>query len=145
MNFQNRNFIRGLVMMAIALLFGGIAYRHYPIGQFSRGGPGLFPFMISCILFLIGLLTVVRSHFVPPVPLNHSVKNIALVLLSLAGFAFVSEHVNMLVGIVFLVFCGTAASTPYSWVRNVKISIGLIAVAFAFKNLLGLNLPLLGQ
>ncbi|RZI95866.1 MAG: tripartite tricarboxylate transporter TctB family protein, partial [Variovorax sp.] len=30
----------------------------------------------------------------------------------------------------------------YSVFRNIKITIGLIAVAFAFKNFLGLNLPL---
>ena len=48
----------------------------------------------------------------------------------------------MILGIVFLVFCSTFAGTSYSVVRNIKISIGLIAVAFAFKNLLGLQLPL---
>ena len=145
MNFQNRNFVRGLVLMAIAVLFGLVAYLHYPIGHFSRGGPGLFPFMISCILFVIGALTVVRSHFVPPAPMNHSVKNIALVLTGLAGFALISEHLDMIPGIVFLVFVATAAGTSYSVVRNVKISVGLIAVAYAFKYVLGLNLPLLGQ
>ena len=34
------------------------------------------------------------------------------------------------------------AGTSYSLVRNVKISLGLIAVAFAFKQFLGLSLPL---
>jgi hypothetical protein len=145
MNFQNRNFLRGVFLMAIAALFGGVAWARYPIGQFSRGGPGLFPFMISSFLFLIGLLQVVRSRYVPPVPLEHSVKNIVLVLLGLVGFALISEHINMILGIVFLVFCSTLAGTSYSVVRNIKISIGLVLVAFAFKELLGLNLPLLGQ
>ena len=40
--------------MAIALLFGLAALR-YPLGQFSRAGPGLFPLMVSCLLFVIGL------------------------------------------------------------------------------------------
>ncbi len=48
----------------------------------------------------------------------------------------------MLLAIVFLVFCSTLAGTSYSVARNIKISLGLIAVAFAFKNLLGLELPL---
>ncbi len=64
MNFNNRNFIRGLVLMAIALLFGLVSQQNYSIGQFSRSGPGLFPLMVSSILFLIGLITVVRSRFV---------------------------------------------------------------------------------
>ena len=141
MNFKNRNFVRGLFLMAIALLFGVVA-RNYSVGELSRSGPGLFPLMVSSFLFVIGLLTVVRSRFVAPVPLDYNVKNIALILLSLAGFAVISEHLNMILAIVFLVFCSTFAGTSYSVVRNIKISLGLIAVAFAFKNFLGLSLPL---
>lgn len=141
MNFKNRNFVRGLFLMAIALLFGVVA-RNYSVGELSRSGPGLFPLMVSSFLFVIGLLTVVRSHFVAPVPLDYNVKNIALILLSLAGFAVISQYLNMILAIVFLVFCSTFAGTSYSVVRNIKISLGLIAVAFAFKNFLGLSLPL---
>ena len=141
MNFSNRNFVRGLFLMAIALLFGLVATR-YQIGELSRSGPGLFPVMISGFLFLIGLLTVVRSHFVEPVPLDYNVKNIVIILLSLAGFAVISEFLNMIVAIIYLSFVSTLAGTSYSVARNVKIAIGLVAVAFAFKNFLGLSLPL---
>lgn len=142
MNLNNRNFVRGLFLMAIALLFGLVAWRNYTLGELSRSGPGLFPLMVSSLLFVVGLLSVVRSHFVDPLPLNYNVKNIALILLSLCGFVVASEYLNMIVGIVFLVFCSTFAGTSYSVVRNIKISVGLIAIAFAFKNFLGLSLPL---
>ena len=138
---NNRNFVRGLFLMAIALLFGLVS-RNYTIGQLSRSGPGLFPLMVSSLLFVVGLLSVVRSYFVEPVPLDYNVKNIALILLSLVGFVLASEYLNMIVGIIFLVFCSTFAGTSYSVVRNIKISAGLIAIAFAFQKLLGLNLPL---
>ncbi|SFC12132.1 Tripartite tricarboxylate transporter TctB family protein [Polaromonas sp. OV174] len=141
MNMNNRNFVRGLCLIAIALLFGSVALK-YSIGELSRSGPGMFPLIVSALLLVVGLLSVVRSHFVDPVPLDYSVKNIALILLSLVGFALISEHINMILGIIFLVFCSTFAGTSYSVVRNIKISIGLIAVAFAFKHLLGLSLPL---
>jgi hypothetical protein len=141
MNLNNRNFVRGLCLMAIALVFGGVSF-NYTLGELSRSGPGLFPLMVSSFLFIIGVLTVVRSHFVDPVPLDYSVKNIAIILLSLVGFSVLSQYVNMILGIVFLVFCSTLAGTSYSVVRNIKISIGLVAVAFAFKQFLGLSLPL---
>ena len=141
MNFNNRNFVRGLCLMAIALVFGGVSF-NYTLGELSRSGPGLFPLLVSSFLFVIGVLTVVRSHFVDPVPLDYSVKNIAIILVSLVGFSVISQFVNMILGIVFLVFCSTLAGTSYSLVRNVKISIGLVAVAFAFKQFLGLSLPL---
>jgi len=127
--------------MAISLAFG-LASLRYPMGQFSRAGPGLFPMLVSCLLFLIGLITVVRSRFVERVHLNFNLKNIALILSSLCGFAVISEHLNMIVGIVFMVFCASFAGSSYSVARNLKISAGLIAVAFAFQKLLGLNLPL---
>ncbi len=127
--------------MAISLAFGLVSLR-YPIGQFSRAGPGLFPLLVSCLLFLIGLITVVRSRFVERVHLDFKMKNIALILSSLCGFALISEHLNMIVGIVFMVFCASFAGTSYSVVRNLKVSAGLIAVALAFQKLLGFNLPL---
>ena len=141
MNFGNRNFVRGLCLIAIALLFGGVGMT-YKIGVLSRSGAGMFPVLVSSFLLLIGVLTLVRSYFVPPVPIDYNVKNIVIILIGLVGFALISSHVNMILGIIFLVFCSTFAGTSYSIIRNVKISLGLIAVAFAFKNFLGLSLPL---
>jgi hypothetical protein len=138
---NSRNFVRGVVIMAIALLFGGVALS-YSIGNLARSGPGLFPLMVSGFLFVIGLITAARSFFVERLPVDYGVKNIVLILLSLIGFAVISEYINMILGIIFLVFCSTFAGTSYSVVRNIKISIGLVLVAFAFKNFLGLNLPL---
>ena len=53
-----------------------------------------------------------------------------------------SEYVNMILGIVFMVFCATFAGTSYSVVRNLKISAGLVAMAFFFYKVLGVQLPL---
>jgi hypothetical protein len=138
---NDRNLVKGLFLMAIALAFGLPALR-YPIGQFERAGPGLFPLLISALLLLIGVATVIRSRFVARVHLDLNFRNIAIVLGSLCGFALISEYVNMILGITFMVFLATWAGTSYSWVRNVKISIGLCLVALAFQKLLGVNLPL---
>ena len=139
---NDRNLVRGLVLIAISLAFGLQSLR-YPIGQFSRAGAGLFPLMVSSLLLLIGVITVVRSHFVERVHLDFKAKNVAIILASLCGFALISEFVNMTAGIVFMVFCASFAGTAsYSVMRNLKIAAGLVAVAFAFQKLLGFNLPL---
>jgi hypothetical protein len=138
---NDRDLARGLFLIAIALAFGLQSLR-YPIGQFSHAGPGLFPLLVSGLLLLIGLITVVRSRFTERVHLHFNMKNIALILASLCGFALISEYLNMIAGIVFMVFCSSFAGTSYSVARNLKVSAGLIAVAFAFQKLLGLNLPL---
>lgn len=139
---NDRNLVRGLFLIAISLAFGLQSLR-YPIGQFSRAGPGLFPLLVSSLLLLIGLITVVRSRLVERVNLAFNLKNIAIILASLCGFAVISEHLNMIAGIAFMVFCASFAGTSsYSVVRNLKIAAGLIAVALAFQKLLGFNLPL---
>jgi hypothetical protein len=127
--------------MAISLAFGLTALR-YPIGDFSRAGPGLFPAVVSAMLLVIGVITVIRSFFVERVRLNLNFKNIAIILASLCGLALISNYVNMIAGIIFMVFCSTLAGSSYSWVRNVKISAGLVAMALVLQKFLGLNLPL---
>lgn len=140
---NNRNLARGLFLGLIALSFGIGALR-YPIGSFAHAGAGLFPLMVSALLLLVAVATIARSFFVAPVPLGFGLKNIALILLALCGFALVSKLLNMVAGIAVMVFiAGFAGKSSYSWKRNLKIAAGLIAVAFAFQKLLGLNLPLI--
>jgi hypothetical protein len=137
----DRNLARGLFLMAIALAFGLAAMR-YPFGELGRAGPGLFPVVVSSMLFLIGVATVVRSRFVERSRLDLHFKNIAIILGSLCLFAVVTLLVNMFAAIVAMVFLATLAGTNYSWKRNVKISIGLCLMALVFAKLLGMNLPL---
>lgn len=139
---NDRNLARGLFLCAIALSFGLPAMR-YGIGTLSHAGPGLFPLMVSSLLLLIGVLTVVRSRYVERLPLQVNPRNISLLLGALCAFALVSHLLNMTLGIVAMVFIAAFAGSSYSVVRNLKICAGLLAIAFAFQKLLGLNLPLL--
>jgi len=138
---NDRNLVRGLFLMAISLIFG-LSSMRLSIGEFSRAGPGLFPLMVSGLLFLIAVATVVRSRFVERVHLDFNIKNISIILASLCGFALVSHFINMILGIVTMVFIASLAASTYSWQRNLKIAAGLLAIAFAFQKLLGFNLPL---
>jgi len=138
---NNQHLLRGLFLIAIALIFG-IGATRYQVGTFAHAGPGLFPLSVSCIVGLIGLLTIVRSRFVPAVRMDLRIKNAALIVGALVGFALVSHLLNMTVGILFMVFTAGLASKPYLWKRNVLIAAVLLAIAFAFQQLLGLNLPL---
>ncbi len=138
---MDRNLIRGFVLMALAVGFG-LPSVNYSLGSLGRAGPGMFPFIVSCMLFVIGVITVARARLVKPVPLNFQVRNISIILGSLCGFALLSHYLNMIVGIVFMVFCSGFASTTYSVARNLKIAAVLVLIALAFQKLLGVNLPL---
>jgi hypothetical protein len=138
---NDRNLLKGLFLAAVALVFGVGALR-YNVGHLERAGPGFFPLMVSSFLFLLGAGMVLRSRFMERAPMYFNAKNIAIIMASLVGFAVLSYYVNMIVGIVFLVFVSTRAGTSYSVRRNVIISAALVAIAFAFRTGLGLQLPL---
>ena len=137
----DRNLARGLFLMVVALAFG-LQATQYPVHDFAHAGPGMFPLIVSAMLLVIGIVTLIRSFLTTPAPLSFSLRNIGLILGSLCGFAVVSLLANMTLGIVVLVFVSAFAGSSYSISRNVKIAVGLIAIAFAFQKLLGLNLPL---
>jgi len=139
---NDRNLVRGLVLCAISLAFGLTSFK-YPIGDFARAGPGLFPLMVSILLLLVGIATVVRSHFTEKVPLGFSLRNIFIIIAALCGFSIFSHFIDMMAGIVVLVFVASLAASSYSWLRNVKIAVGLIIVAYCFQRFLGLQLPLI--
>jgi hypothetical protein len=138
---NNRNLVKGLFLVAISLAFG-LGSLRYPMGSFARAGPGLFPLLVSSLLFLVGVAAVVRALVSEHTGMTFNPRNIALVLASLVGFALLSEYLNMIAGIVFMVFCASLAGTSYSVVRNLKIAGVLIVVAVMFQKFLGLQLPL---
>jgi len=138
----SRDLARGLFLAAVALGFG-LGSLRYSVGRLDHAGPGLFPLMISALLMLVALATIARALLAPSEPLQVKLGNIGLILGGLCAFALVSKLVNMSAGIVVMVFIATAAGRNYSWTRNLKISAGLLAIAFGFQQLLGLNLPLL--
>jgi Tripartite tricarboxylate transporter TctB family len=137
----NQNTGRGLLLVAVALLFLFQAPR-YAIGSFNEPGPGLFPVIVASILLVIGIAIVLRSHFSEAVPLDFRIRNIALIAASLVGFALVSEYVNMLVGIAVMVTMASLASDDFSIPRTAAIIVALCLVAVAMKKGLGVQLPL---
>lgn len=139
---NDRNLLRGLFLAAVALFFG-IGAARYPIGTFAHAGPGLFPLMVSCALGAVAIATIIRSRLVTGEKLDFNPKNITLLMAALCGFAIVSKLLDMVAGIVVMVFVASLAGRQFSWKLSALISVGLIAVAFAFQKLLGLNLPLI--
>jgi len=138
----NQNISRGVVLAFIAAAYALTALR-LPIGDFSQVGPGLFPLLVSGLLLVVALLIIAQSFFAGSPPLYLNFKNIAVIMVSLGGFAVLSKFLDMLAGIVWLVFVAGLASKSYSWMRNLKIATVLALIALAFEKLLGFNLRLI--
>ena len=138
---NDRSLLRGLVLIAISLAFGVPAIG-YGLGTLDNAGPGFFPFTISCLLFVIGVITVIQARLVAPKPIEFKARNVGIIVGSLVLFALVSQYVNMVAGIVVTVFSAGFAAKPYSLARNAKIAVVLVAIAFLFAKYLRVNLPL---
>lgn len=81
---KNQALLRGIVLIAIAIFFGGQAMT-YDIGTFANAGPGLFPLVVSSIVCLIGAITVFRATTQDGKKFSFRIKNITLIMLSLVG------------------------------------------------------------
>ena len=138
---KNEQLLKGLLLVAIALLFGVQALT-LPFGSFTRAGPGLFPVIVSGTLLVVALAIIARSRVVKAAPLDFKLKGITIVVASLILFVFVSEHVNMLAGIVSMVFVASLAGHDFNATRSLTIAAALSLVALAMHKLLGFQLPL---
>ncbi len=139
---MNQHLARGLLLAAIALAFGLGALR-YSLGSLVHAGPGLFPLLLSGLLFILALVTIVQSRFLAAEPLYFNVKNIVLIMVALGGFVVLSKYVAMIAGIAFLVFVSSLAGSSHSWKRSLQVTLALIVVAFLFQKFLGLNLKVM--
>ena len=137
----NQNVGRGLLLMAVALLFLVQAPR-YTIGHLNRPGPGLFPVLVAGILITIAIIMLVRSRFLEPAPFDFHFRNIALIASALVAFAVVTHFVNMLAGIAVMATMASYASPDFSIRRTATIVVALCLIAFAMKQFLGVQLPL---
>jgi len=138
---MNKKLLTGIIFILFAVVFGA-GSAGYRVGHLDDPGPALFPLIVSGALAILGIINLIEGIVLEKVTADFKLKNIAIITTSLIVFAILSEYVNMIVGIVALISISSAATTPYSVSRTIKITAGLIAVAFAFKYLLGVNLPL---
>ncbi len=133
--------MRGFAFMAVALFFG-VQACGYRIGNLAQAGPGLFPMVVSAIVGAIGIGMIVGSFIQKGHRADVRLKSIGIVLISLIGFALLTEYVGALVGVTFLVFFSALAGERYDWKRNVKITLGLMVITYLFTAVLGVSLRL---
>ncbi|MEH2498877.1 hypothetical protein V1294_005356 [Bradyrhizobium sp. AZCC 1678] len=108
-------------MLAVIAVAFGLAALRLPIGELSHSGAGFFPQLVSCLLLFLASIIVAKSFVENPTSLHLNAKNIALVLSGLIGFIFCTKLLNMVVGIVWLVFVAALAGSSYSWQRNTRV------------------------
>lgn len=138
---NNQNLVKGIAIVGIALFFG-LQALNYSVGTFTRPGAGLFPFLVSGFLLLVGLAIIIRTRVLPVQRLQFHWRNVTLVTAAIVAFTIISQYVNALIGIIVMIFIASLASDDFSPIKTVKICVVLVIIAFALQKGLGFQLPL---
>jgi hypothetical protein len=89
MTIDRKDLGTGAVFIAVALLYGGIAYRSLPIGEALDMGPGYFPLVLSALLAAIGAILVLRALVVgEAAPFFGLIAWRGMIAISLAALVF---------------------------------------------------------
>lgn len=136
-----RDFWAGLVFIAIAAAFAGIA-SDYRFGTAQRMGPGYFPTFVSGVLAVLGLIVFLRS-FVLAGPRIDPVgfRQLVLTLLAVVVFGITLTYLGLAAAIVVLVIVGSLADPTARPLEVVALAIFLAAFSVGlFVYTLGLPL-----
>jgi putative tricarboxylic transport membrane protein len=124
-----RDVYGGLIFVVFGVAAAAIA-RDYPMGSAMRMGPGYFPFLLGCLLALLGLAIMVRGLLRTGLPLDATFwRPIALVLVAIGAFAATVEALGLAVATALLVGIGAAASPESRPAETVWLVAGLVAFA----------------
>jgi hypothetical protein len=144
---NGRDFIGGLTMICVALLFIWFG-RDLEVGNSFQMGPGYFPTMLSLVLIAIGALIIVQSIIVhaeesEPEAWNWTAS--ALVILGPIGFGLVLSGLG-LAPTMFLLIVGVAAASRYAkWRHSILLGLFLsVCSVLLFTRLLSLPVSAFG-
>jgi hypothetical protein len=130
------------------LLFGGFglfvaiyAAMHYKLGTAVRMGPGYFPTWIGGMVFLLGLVLLLRSLRLdgPRVPAIHF-RPIIFILGSSVAYGYLLKPLGMVLATILLVVMSAFGGHEFKWREAVPLAIGLAVFSYAVF-VYGLGLP----
>ncbi|TCQ01652.1 tripartite tricarboxylate transporter TctB family protein [Rhizobium sp. PP-F2F-G36] len=138
---NSRDFIGGLTMICVALLFIWFA-RDLTVGNSFQMGPGYFPVVLSLLLIALGALITVQSIVVEAdgsEPETWNAKAFVLVVLGPVGFGLALAGLG-LAPTMFLLIVGVATASRYAnWRHSILLGLFLsVCSVLLFTRLLSL-------
>ena len=141
-----KDFWTGLVYV----LIGSAAFylsRDYGMGTAVKMGPAYFPTVLSCLLILIGSISIIRSFVKDGSPIGTvAVKGLALVTLSIVLFGVLARTAGMAIALPVMILVGAYGSTRFKWRYAIPLAIGItLFCILIFRIGLGVPLPIFGS
>jgi hypothetical protein len=135
----------GIIYIIIGLA-AIIISRNYGLGTPRKMGPAFFPFILSSLLILIGIISMARSFLRPGTPVGRfTVRGLLLVTAATILFGLIIRGAGMIIAMPVLVMVGAYGSRAFSWKTSVVLAIGLtVFCILVFLKGLGIPLPIVG-
>lgn len=126
---NNRDFIAGLLFIAIGVVAVAVAARDYPMGTAMRMGPAYFPAVLGGILILLGAWVAARGlRSGEKVKGDWGLKPLLLIALAVVLFGFLMSKLGLIPALVAVFVVSAAAGREFRW----KEVLVLTAVMSAF-------------
>lgn len=139
----NRDTVAGVLLAAIGAFIAIYAYTHYPVGQISRMGPGMFPVILGSALVLIATGIIAQSSMRRSEKVDINPRSAAIILVALAAFALMVEPFGVMPALLALMLISSVAVTGRRLVPTLLFSIVVTgAITFIFVYIMNLNLDL---
>lgn len=124
-----KDFCAGLSFMLIS---GGFLYvaQDYPRGSALQMGPGYFPTVLAGLLFLIGLVVMLRGLVIRGDKLGALAKReLVLILGALVVFGVLINTAGLIISCAALLIIGSFASGEFRWREVLVFIVALTATA----------------
>nr|CAD6595443.1 tripartite tricarboxylate transporter TctB family protein [Rhizobium sp. Khangiran2] len=121
------------------------AGRDLRFGTPAMMGPGFLPDVICGLLLAIGAFVLVKGFVKDLEPIGDTnIKPLIILIIAIAGFAFLAEGFGFVVSTIWLLVIGSLADQESRW-REIAISTVVLTIfgALVFIYGLGVQMPIL--
>ena len=129
---HNKDFLAGLIFLAIGLAAIHIADRDYPMGTAMRMGPGNFPVLLGGILGLFGIYLAARGLGWPektPGAVAWDWRPVSCIAASMLAFGFLVPRFGLVPALVAMFFVAALAGREFRWREVLVLTLVMTGLA----------------
>lgn len=145
----NKDIVAGLTVAGAGALTSIYSASTYAVGTAGRMGPGYFPFVLGCILAVLGVAIVLihlRTGAEATEPRPFAARPFFTIILAVAGFAVFLEPLGFVAATMIMTTLAAFAERPFNLKRTIALGFGLAALGWLIFVLgLGMNFAAFGR
>ena len=137
-----KDFWSGVMFAVFGLAFAIIVkYYEYPMGSASRMGAGYFPFVLGCVMAVLGFIIIVQSLVTTGTPISKFAwRPLIWVLGAFVIFGLTAKWLGLVIAIILLVMISAYGGHEFK-LKESLISSAILAAGSIAVFVYGLKLP----